>query len=94
MEPENRLPFKKYLRYLKNYYFKNTAKFNYQLWNHTEQVLIHGDCDFSTNSAEAGNRALNNDCPSLRTPESIFQKIYTTKAKQIWDLGVAFCKMI
>ena len=79
METTNRLPFKRFLRYLKDYYFKPTTKYNYKLWNHSHQVLIHGDCDASTNSAEAVNRVLNHDCPSLKSKEKIFQKIYTTK---------------
>ena len=83
MESGNRLKFKKFLRYLKNWYFDDTARFHYSLWNGPQQVLVYGDCDTSTNSSEAINRWPNNDCPSLRTKESIFQRVYRSKFEQV-----------
>ena len=56
-----------------------SAQFNFKLWNHFNQLLTFGNPDCTTNCCESINSELNKDCPALRTPNSVFNKILKHK---------------
>ena len=60
-------------------YFDPSARFNYRLWNHFDQLMTYSNPDCTTNCYEGINSGLNKNCPSLRTKNSVFAKIMKHK---------------
>ena len=81
--PINVRPWKMFLLYLYNTYFKPTAMFHYKKWNHFDQLLTYGDPDMTTNSSESINSVLNRNCSSLKTKNSVFLKILKNKEQHL-----------
>ena len=77
--PIKKTPFLRFLKYLRETYFDPSATFNFKLWNHYDQLLTYGNPDCTTNCCESINSGLNKDCPALRTPNSVFNKVLKHK---------------
>ena len=77
--PINKEPFLLLLKYLRETYFDPSSQFNFKLWNHCNQLLTYRDPDCTTNCYESINSGLNKDCPGLRTPNAVFNKVLKHK---------------
>ena len=79
--PVNQKPFKMFLKYMRETYFDPSARFNYRLWNHFDQLMTYSNPDCTTNCCEGINSGLNKNCPPLRTTVKILslQKLWNTK---------------
>ena len=66
-------------KYLRDTYFDPSAQFHFKLWNHHQQLLTYSDPDCTTNCCESINSGLNKDCPTLRTPNAVFNKVLKHK---------------